>query len=93
MSPRTKVSPESEEVHLNDNLPILYVDTCAVATRGDGINYLSFATGTPNTPVGIVEQVRLIIDDESLRSIIGALCRSIDYFPEKPGRKRKRPSK
>lgn len=92
MSPK-KISPQSQEVHLNDDLPTLYVDTCATSRRGGGINYLSFATNTPNTPVGIVEQVRLIIDDDSLHEILDDLCRSADYFPERPSRKRRRPSK
>lgn len=89
MPARKKVSPQSQQVHLNDGLPVLYVDTCATSHRGDGLNYLSFATNTPNTPVGVIEQVRLIIDDESLQLIIDDLCRSIDYFPEQPSKKRR----
>jgi hypothetical protein len=90
MPTRESVSPQSQRVHLNDELPVLYVDTCATSHRGDGLNYLSFATNTPNTPVGVVEQVRLIIDDESLKLILDSLCRTIDYFPEKPSKKRRR---
>lgn len=87
------VSAESEEVYLNDDLPILYVDTCALSTRKGGFNYLSFATNTPNTAKSIVEQVRLIIDDESLRIMLDQLCKGINHFPEKPTKGRKRPSK
>jgi len=87
------VSPESQEVYLNDDLPILYVDTCALSTRKGGFNYLSFATNTPNTEKSIVEQVRLVIDDESLRIILDELCEGINHFPEKPTKGRKRPSK
>jgi hypothetical protein len=94
MPTRTKdVSPESQEVYLNDDLPILYVDTCAISSRKGGFNYLSFATNTPNTAKTIVEQVRLIIDDESLRIMLDHLCKSISHFPEKPSRRRQRPSK
>lgn len=93
MSPRERVSPQSQKVHLNDDLPTLYVDTCAVSHRGDGINYLSFATNTPNTPIAIVEQVRLIISHEALQEMLVALCRSIDYFPEKPSKKQRGSSK
>ena len=87
------VSLQSEEVHLNHDLPVLYVDTCAISRREDGINYLSFATNTPNIPVSVVEQVRLVIDDQSLREIIDNLCGSSDYFPKKPIKKRRGPSK
>lgn len=85
MSNKKRVSPQ--EIHLNDDLPILYVDTCAMSHRTDGLNYLSFATNTPNAPKSIAEQVRLIIDDESLRTIIDDLCRTINHFPEKPSKK------
>jgi hypothetical protein len=88
MPAKKKVS--AREIRLNDDLPILYVDTCAISRRVDGFNYLSFATNTPNTPKGIVEQVRLIIDDESLHEIIDDLCRTTNYFVEKPRKKTKR---
>ena len=91
MSNERRVGPQ--EIHLNNDLPILFVDTCAVSHRADGFTYLSFATNTPNTPKGIVEQVRLIIDEKSLQLIIDALCRNIDYFPEKPSKKPRRSSK
>ena len=85
MPTRKKVS--AQQIRLNDDLPILYVDTCAISRREDGFNYLSFATNTPNTPKGIVEQVRLIIDDESLHEIIDDLCRTTHYFAEKTSKK------
>ena len=90
---RKTVSAESQEVYLNDDLPILYVDTCAISSRKGGFNYLSFATNTPNTAKSIVEQVRLIIDDKSLRVILDDLCKGINHFPEKPSKRLKRPSK
>jgi len=93
MSPRRKVAAQSQEVHLNHDLPTLYVDNCAVSHRGDGMNYLSFATNTPNTPVRVVEQARLIVDDDSLKEILDVMCRSVDYFPEKPTKKRRRSTK
>jgi hypothetical protein len=94
MSTRRKsVRPESQEVYLNDQLPILYVDTCAISSRRDGFNYLSFATNTPNTSKSVVEQVRLIIDDESLRLILDNLCQTLDHFPERPSKRRTPPAK
>jgi len=94
---RTAVMPTrkkaSQEVHFNDDLPTLYVDTVATSRRADGLCYLSFATNTPPTPYGIAEQVRLVIDDESLRIIIDDLCETTNYFPEKPSQKRRGPSK
>jgi len=90
--PRT-VAPGSREVYLNDDLPILYVDTCAVSSREGGFNYLSFATNTPNAAKSIVEQVRLIIDDKSLRVILDGLCTAINHFPERPRGTQNPPSK
>jgi hypothetical protein len=87
------VSPQSQEVYLNDALPIVYVDACAISRGRGGINFLSFATSTPNTAKSIVEQVRLIIDDTSLRIVVDDLCKTIDYYPEKPRKTRKRSSK
>jgi len=88
MSAKRRAKPQ--EVYINNALPILYVDTMSIAHRKDGFNYLSFGTNLPDT---IVEQVRLIIDDESLHLIIDDLCGSTNYFPEKPSKKERVPSK
>ena len=86
MPNRKKDTPK--ETYINNDLPILYVDDVDTRHREDGINYLSFTT---NLPDRLVEQVRLIIDDEHLHIIIDDLCLSTDYFPKKPS-KRKRGS-
>lgn len=75
---------------INNNLPILYVDGISTGHRGDGINYVSLTT---NIPDYTIEQVRLTIDDNHLPGIIDALCETINYFPEKPSKKRRGPSK
>lgn len=79
---------KDKEIIKND-LPTIYVDGVGASHREDGINYLSLTT---NIPGYTIEQVRLMIDDEHLQTIIGILCRVMDYFPEKPSKKRKRPS-
>jgi len=89
----TRRKATRQEIYFNNDLPILYVDTVAISHRADGFNYLSFATDIPNTPYRIVEQVRLVIDDESLHIIIDELCRSTNYFPEKPRKKERGSSK
>ena len=86
MPNRKKDTPK--ETYINNDLPILYVDDVDTRHREDGINYLSFTT---NLPDRLVEQVRLIIDDEHLHKIIDDLCLSTDYFPKRPS-KRKRGS-
>ena len=88
MPARKKTTPK--ETYINNDLPILYVDAVDTRHREDGVNYLSFATNTPDL---IVEQVRLIIDDDSLHRIIDDLCQTTNYFPEKPSKKRRGPSK
>jgi len=86
MPTRNKATPK--KTYINNDLPILYVDSVNTAHREDGISYLSFTTNTPDL---VVEQVRLMIGDDHLHPIIDVLCRSTDYFPEKPS-KRKRVS-
>jgi len=81
----TKKKATPQEIYINDALPTLYVDAITTAHRKDGFNYLSFAT---NIPDRIVEQVRLIIDDESLHRIIDDLCQTTNYYPEEPSQKR-----
>ena len=88
MPARKKATPK--EIYINNDLPILYVDAVDTRHREDGVNYLSFAT---NLPDRIVEQVRLITDDESLQRIIDDLCQTTNYFPKKPSKKGKSPSK
>lgn len=85
-----KNTAKPKEVYINNNLPILYVDAVDTRHREDGVNYLSFAT---NLPDRIVEQVRLITDDESLQRIIDDLCQTTNYFPKKPSKKGKSPLK
>ena len=82
MSAREKAAPK--EVQINNALPILYVDAIDTRRREDGFNYLSFAT---NAPHAIVEQVRLVVEDESLHMIIDDICRTINYYPKKPSKK------
>lgn len=83
MPARKKATPK--ETYINNNLPILYADDVDARHRDDGMNYLSFTT---NIPDQFVEQVRLMIDDEHLYQILDYLCRTVDYFPKRP-RKRK----
>ena len=73
----------------NNNLPTLYVDGVRISHRNDGMNYLSFRTNLPDYNM---EQVRLMIHNEDLTRIIDLICEIIEYFPEKPTKKRRRPS-
>ncbi|HEX74565.1 MAG TPA: hypothetical protein G4N93_05380 [Dehalococcoidia bacterium] len=82
----TKEEEIPKEIYINNNLPILYVDDVDTRHRQDGLNYLSFTT---NIPDQVVEQVRLMIDDESLHRIIDDICRNINYYPERPSKTQK----
>ena len=88
MPTREKATPK--EVYINNALPTLHVDSIDARYREDGLIYLSFASNTPHL---LVEQVRLMIDDASLHTIIDALCRTTNYFPERPSKKERDPSK
>ena len=88
MPTRKKDTPR--EFYINNDLPILYVDNVDTRHRADDMNYLSFTT---NLPDQIVEQVRLMIDDEHLHEIIDDLCQSTDYFPERTSKTKRVPSK
>jgi len=70
---------------VNNNLPTLYADGVGISHRKDGINYLSFRT---NLPEYTMEQVRLMIYDKDLIPMIDLICGIIEYFPEKPTKKR-----
>ena len=87
MSNRDTSTPK---VIANNNLPTLYVDGVRISHRNDGMNYLSLRTMLPDCSM---EQVRLMIDDSHLIAIINTICGVIEYFPEKPTKKRKHPSK
>jgi len=86
----SKKKAKPKEIYLNNALPTLYVDLVDTRHRKDGFNYLSFATNNPDL---IVEQVRLMIEDESLHTIIDDICQTINYFPKKPSKKERGPSK
>jgi hypothetical protein len=88
MPAKKKATPD--KVYINNNLPIIYVDALNTSRRTDGFNYLSFATSTPS---GLVEQVRLMIEDESLRTLLDDICQTINYFPKKSRKEQKSPSK
>ena len=79
-----------KKIYIKNDLPILHVDAVNTRHREDGVNYLSFATNLPDC---IVEQVRLIIDDESLQRIVDDICQTTNYFPKKPSKKERSPSK
>lgn len=72
-----------KEIYANNYLPILYIDDVDTHHRSDGVYYLSFTTNLPDL---VVEQVRLIVDDEHLHYIIDDLCQTTNYFPKKPKR-------
>ena len=80
----------TRKVITNENLPTLYIDGIHISHRKDGMNYLSLRTALPDSSI---EQVRLMINDHHLISIIDTICRVIEYFPEKHATKRKQPSK
>ena len=88
MPVKKKATPD--KVYTNNNLPIIYVDALNTTRRTDGFNYLSFATSTPS---GLMEQVRIMIEDESLRVLLDDICQTINYFPKKSKKKQKSPSK
>lgn len=88
MPAKKKATPD--KVYINNNLPIIYVDALNATRRTDGFSYLSFATSTPS---GLVEQVRLMIEDESLLPLLDDLCQTLNYFPKKSRKEQKSPSK
>jgi len=88
MSTRKKATPT--ETYINNDLPLLYVDDVYTRHRVDGINYLSFRTSLPDL---VVEQVRLMIDDEHLHLIIDYLCQATNYFPKKTSETKRGSSK
>ena len=81
----TKKKDKPKGTYINNDLPVLFVDYLDTRHREDGMNYLNFKTNTPDI---IVEQVRLMTNDESLRGMIDDLCLTANYFPKKPRKPR-----
>ena len=84
--PRTKQKP-SEQLHTNDALPTLAVDSLTVFSRLDDMSLLRFSTSLPE---GIFEQVRLLISQKDLLGMTDTLCEALDHYPVKPTRKEKK---
>lgn len=86
----SKNTPKPKKVYYNNTLPVIFVDSIATVPRKDGLFFLTLGTQLPDS---IAEQARFIIDHQSLHMMIDDLCETAEYFPEKPIRKKRQPSK
>ncbi len=73
------------DLHSDDRLPVLHIDSAFIAVRDDKMNFLSFVTNLPN---GNFEQARIMINDDDLHELIEDMCSAINYYPKKPSVKR-----
>jgi hypothetical protein len=80
--------PRPREIHSNDNLLTLYLDSASVRRRTDGMYFVSFSAILPNA---FSEQVRAIINEKHIRQIIDSFCQSADYYPVKSKEIKKSP--
>lgn len=80
----TKQKP-STPFQVNDNLPTLHIDGLALNHRNDDITLVCLLSSLPEKRL---EQVRFMVTDEDLKIMIDGLCKAIDYYPEKPKKKK-----
>lgn len=79
MSTKNRRSRELS-VTLNNNLPVLHTDGLEIYSRDDKVFFIRFLV---NTPAGVIEQCRFMVDQETLNEIIDNLCDSSKYYPDK----------
>jgi hypothetical protein len=65
----------------NDALPTLFVDGATIHSRKDGMFYIRL---TALHPDAMHEQVRIMVNDTTLRKIIDVFCGIAKYYPEQP---------
>jgi hypothetical protein len=77
-----KIKKESkDELVLNNNLPTLYIDGFSLSRRKDKMNLLRLGVTLPEMTS---EQVRVMFDEETMKSMVDTFCESINYYPEHP---------
>ena len=84
--------PNAKEipVHLNNNLPSLWIDMVNVAIREDDICMLRSFT---NTPEGYFEQSRITTHKDIMKNLVDVLCSNLNYYPKEKVTKAKKKSK
>jgi len=80
-----KEDSKFSDIHSNDSLPVLHIDSAFIGLRDDKMNFLSFIT---NLPSGNFEQARIMIRDDDLYELIDDMCNALNYYPKKPSGKR-----
>lgn len=80
-----------QELQMNDNLPTLYIDDIYIDRRTDKMNLVRFTVALPDNIDN--EQARIMLSNDDLQRIISNLCGAIDYYPERPSKKKKRVTK
>ena len=65
---------------------VLFVDYLAIGSRPDGNSLLRFGSVIQE---GIREQVRIMTPTQHVKKMIDAMCKTINYYPERPQKKDK----
>jgi len=82
MSAKKNDKKASFTVHTDKHL-VLFADNLYAIRRSDGLNLLRFTSMMPGPEGHCEEQACLMIPDQSLKSMIDALCRVCNHYPEK----------
>ena len=73
-------------IRTNSTLPLVWVDRMNLVLRtAPDLGMLRFFAFVPPPDNELVECVRLQTSRDHLRAIVDVLCRSLDYYPTKPG--------
>jgi hypothetical protein len=78
MPERKQINPK--EFITNSSLPTLSIDGMSIATSKDNNHFIQFLT---STPLGILEQVRIVVDQKSMKGFIDSLTEHTGYYPTK----------
>jgi hypothetical protein len=78
MPERTK--KQALEMHINNNLPVLMVDTFNINTRQDNIVLVRLLA---HVPEGLTEQARFMAEKDKLKSMLDLFADVLGYYPVK----------
>lgn len=76
-------SKKEMNVVVDPSASTMFADQLHINSRADGLHLLRFLVQLPEV---YEEQARIVVTNERLREILTAICRHLDYYPEKEPR-------
>lgn len=76
---------DSLEYTVDNELPLLFIDSVAASVRVDGLYLLRLGASLPE---GMQEQARLMMPTECVKNMLDILCEQSEYYPTRPAIKK-----